>query len=69
MAKTFKVTSEEMEDGTIGICRSCGHMQGGTEPDADDYICGKCGLPEVFGLENALLRGIVEVADDDDLED
>jgi hypothetical protein len=51
------------EDGG-GFCLNCGHIQeGGVEPDAEDYECEHCGANAVLGMEEALLRGRIEITD------
>ncbi len=60
------------EDG--GICRSCGNIvEGGCEPDAERYPCDSCGENQVFGIEQAVLIGFLDLDDegafDDELSD
>lgn len=37
-----------------GICQACGNIQGGCEPDAQNYECEDCGKMEVFGAAEYL---------------
>lgn len=55
MVIKLKATVEEIQEGTIGICHSCGEKQDGCEPDAREYICESCGKPRVYGLEETLV--------------
>lgn len=34
-----------------GFCVSCGHEQGGCEPDARGLRCEACGAPMVYGAD------------------
>jgi len=45
-----------------GVCLACGeHVHGGVEPDACGYKCGGCGEPQVYGAEEALMMGRIEI--------
>jgi hypothetical protein len=45
-----------MLDGeTDGICRNCGNIQSGVEPDARMYRCENCGEDKVYGLEETII--------------
>jgi hypothetical protein len=47
-----------------GVCLSCGtRAYGGVEPGAENYDCEECGNPGVFGIEQALLRGIIALVE------
>jgi len=37
-----------------GFCKACGEEQEGCEPDARNYTCEACGLPQVFGASELL---------------
>ncbi len=67
--RKFKVELEDAEDGTLGICLACGEVQGGCEPDARDYECDSCGERRVYGIEEALVMGEVELEDEDGSDD
>lgn len=46
-----------------GICLNCEHIQeGGVEPDARNYPCENCDQNQIFGFEEALLMGKLEIA-------
>ena len=69
MAK-IRATVSDVEDGTLGACRHCGEVQDGCEPDARNYTCEACGMAEVFGFEELVVMGEVEIVEDnDDAED
>jgi hypothetical protein len=39
-----------------GLCVWCGSVQGGCEPDAQEYKCEGCGNNTVFGAEEVLIN-------------
>lgn len=43
-----------------GVCLNCRMFTGPVEPDAEHYHCDACGLMEVFGIEQALIMGLVD---------
>jgi len=51
----------QLGDDYIGVCRSCRNEQGGCEPDARDYPCSDCGAMDVYGTEELLMRGEIEI--------
>lgn len=53
-----------MSDGCSGICLSCGEMTDGCEPDARKRECPSCGEFKVYGLEEALIMGHLEIIPD-----
>jgi len=58
------VTMDEANDGTLGVCLACGNVQNGCEPDARKYKCEDCGEMEVYGIEEAVMMGAVDVEDE-----
>ena len=66
---TLSATAEEIEQGVTGRCRACGAESSCTEPDARNYTCESCGAKEVFGLEELLIMGELELQTDNDDED
>lgn len=67
MAKFMvKATASDIEHGTLGGCRACGEIQEGCEPDARGYECEACGKREVFGLEELVVMGEIEIVEDND---
>jgi len=51
----------EANEQCEGACLVCGEFQGGCEPDARNYRCESCGALEVYGLEELLLMGRIEL--------
>jgi hypothetical protein len=55
-------TLEELEEGCNGGCIACGEIQYGyVEPDARQYECESCGEKKVYGLEELLVMGMVDL--------
>ncbi len=46
-----------------GICTACHELVDGVEPDAEGYTCPACDEAKVFGMEQALIMGLIEVED------
>ena len=48
--------------GGQGICLACGiDVECGCEPDAENYPCESCGERRVYGIEQAVLCGYIDV--------
>lgn len=60
-----RASTDEVSDGTLGGCVSCGELQNGCEPDARQYECESCGKRSVYGLEELLIMGLLELTDDE----
>lgn len=54
-------TTEDVEAGNIGVCLACGAETYGVEPDAREYTCEACGAKKVYGLEEALVMGKINI--------
>lgn len=67
---TLKLTELEFtlhNDDNDGYCLYCNEFTyGGVEPDARNYLCEGCGEKKVFGIEELMIRGMVEVVDDEE---
>jgi len=72
MAKTkeklvFNIPVDEYRDHADsydGICVSCGEWtSGGCEPDARCYPCDACGARKVYGAEEAMMMGYLNIAE------
>ena len=50
-----------MNENSEGLCVACGNVTGGVEPDAERYECEACGDPFVWGIEQLLIMGRVEI--------
>ena len=44
-----------------GFCLACGKTQGETEPDARKYTCNGCNKPKVYGLEELMIIGLINL--------
>lgn len=44
-----------------GYCTECGDEHDNVEPDAERYKCANCGAYAVFGAQQLLLMGLVEI--------
>ena len=58
---------EELCDDFAGFCLVCQDItrEFDTEPDAEEYECPVCGTDSVYGIEECLIRGWIEVTEDD----
>ena len=45
----------------LGYCLACGAEKGCCEPDAREYPCDDCGEFKVYGLEELMMMGKVEI--------
>ena len=48
----------------LGLCRTCGAVADGVEPDARHYHCAACDSMDVYGLEELLLMGELDIKGD-----
>lgn len=52
----------EATESNLGYCRCCKDFTNDSvEPDARNYECDVCGRNEVFGTEEALMMGLIEL--------
>lgn len=56
----FQATEEQVLEGRIGYCTACGE-QADVEPDVSGGFCQACHEPKVYGLEQLVVMGLVEV--------
>jgi hypothetical protein len=58
-AEVFMVHRENYD----GYCRTCDEITnlGGVEPDAAEHPCEVCESLSVFGVEDAMLHGWIEI--------
>lgn len=64
MKDSFPMTEDqylEYEDRMVGLCRNCGAERECTEPDARHYPCEECGKKQVFGIQELMLMGLIEL--------
>ena len=65
MPQTITCSSDEVQEACNGACLACGEIQyGGVEPDARQYECEFCGERKVYGLEELLVMGAIDLDDD-----
>jgi hypothetical protein len=66
--KIQSISSEELQeamyDGGNGICLECGETTTGVEPDARGYRCSSCNNYSVYGIEEAMLMGMLDIIED-----
>lgn len=71
--KIYSISEEEYRehvDAYDGLCISCGEWTcGGVEPDAHGYECEACGVLSVYGCEEALLMGRLDVTGEENAEE
>ena len=62
-----EMTSDEYldhEDNLDGLCLNCLEWtDGGCEGDAREYECDSCGARKVYGAQEAMLMGEIEITD------
>lgn len=51
----------QMADSSTGICLDCGAHVDCVEPDAEQYVCEDCGEEMVYGVEQALIMGLIDI--------
>ena len=51
----------ELANSDTGWCVACGTEAYGVEPDAREYTCENCGDNSVYGLEELMLIGLLEI--------
>ncbi len=56
--------SEYRESDNQGFCLACGSDAYGVEPDARKYTCESCGVSKVYGLEELLVMGLLDITED-----
>jgi len=64
MPRSFQISEDEyqrMSDEHGGFCVECGEEAFGVEPDARKYVCESCEERGVYGIEELLLMGLIEL--------
>lgn len=64
-AKRITCCMEDIHDGNQGACIACGSMADGCEPDAREYECECCGEKKVYGLEELMIMGLLDIEDEE----
>jgi hypothetical protein len=65
MLKLTEAQYEQLVNDQMGVCLACRTTKSGCEPDARQYECDECGKHEVYGTEECLLMGRIELVGDD----
>jgi hypothetical protein len=66
MAKKITCTMYEVQEGDNGGCLACGEITyGGVEPDARKFECESCGAKQLYGLEELIVMGMIELSDEE----
>lgn len=53
---------QEAADAYEGYCENCDEItRSSCEPDAREYPCPACGENAVFGIEEAMMMGLIEI--------
>lgn len=68
---TIKMTSDdycEARNEYVGYCISCGAEHYQIEPDARNYLCEECEERQVFGIEELLMGGQLEIVEETDAD-
>lgn len=63
-SQSFSMTEEEFWDLNnlyIGLCVKCGEERDCCEPDAREYDCESCGENGVYGVQELLVMGKVDI--------
>jgi len=64
---TFVLTEEEFREGNeggLGYCVACGEeREDYTDPDAERCKCESCGQHQVYGLDNLLIMGHIDITE------
>lgn len=70
MIEMTKEEYEDLRDMSEGVCLACGEPTCNmVEPDAENYLCECCGESEVFGVDQAMLLGEIEIIEKSEEED
>jgi hypothetical protein len=65
----FTLSPEEMQEcEDKGFCVYCGDEAWGVEPDARKYECESCEKRGVFGAEELLVMGYIQIAETETAE-
>jgi len=56
----------DLRENSGGYCTACGEEVDGVEPDARRYSCESCGEKSVYGIEELLLMGLVDIEEDEE---
>ncbi len=57
-------TYKSLVDSYQGICTSCLSTKDSCEPDAERYQCDNCDKHQVYGTEQLLIMGLLQITPD-----
>ena len=63
-SEDFQMTEDDYRaycDHYCGFCLVCGAQAEPIEPDAREYTCESCGEAKVYGVEELLMMGVIEI--------
>lgn len=66
--KITEGTYQALEDEYMGICRVCLDTACECEPDARNYKCGSCNAKTVYGAQELMMMGAIDLVEDPVLE-
>lgn len=69
--KRIKITEDTyraLESDYMGICRSCLDVACECEPDARNYKCESCNAKTVYGAQELMMMGAIDLVGDPVLE-
>lgn len=61
-------TYKHLRDEYAGLCRGCWAVAYGVEPDARRYKCESCNKPQVYGIDEYLIAGLINFIEDHESE-
>lgn len=64
--KKIKLSEREYHDSnndSLGYCTECGATRECCEPDAENYPCDECEADAVFGTEQLLVMGLIDIVE------
>ena len=68
MVKSIRIRQSDLyqcSEDYVGFCLACGEQNGPVEPDARRYECEACEKPMVYGFDELMLMGAINVVADD----
>lgn len=68
LLKLTENTYHQLNNDYMGLCHNCGNVADCCEPDARNYACEACGENQVFGTDESLVMGKIELCDSQDQE-
>ena len=59
----------DLRESYSGICLHCHAIKhGDVEPDAENYKCEDCGKKRMFGIEQLVISGVLQVHGDGEID-